>query len=155
MIHNLWRSSGKFFIKRLKKVEVVFNQSGVFFFTYSCNKEIKTFYGLLTLWTLATDGNVERAIDWIFSHLDELNSDDTPSSNSPESSTAPPGSNSSQYRLVAFISHMGTSTACGHYVCHVRESPDSDWILFNDNKVAISKKPPKGLGYLYFYEQIW
>ena len=25
----------------------------------------------------------------------------------------------SGYRLIAFISHMGTSTMCGHYVCHV------------------------------------
>lgn len=25
----------------------------------------------------------------------------------------------SEYRLIAFISHMGTSTMCGHYVCHV------------------------------------
>ena len=24
-----------------------------------------------------------------------------------------------EYRLVAFISHMGTSTMCGHYVCHI------------------------------------
>ena len=24
-----------------------------------------------------------------------------------------------EYRLIAFISHMGTSTMCGHYVCHV------------------------------------
>jgi ubiquitin carboxyl-terminal hydrolase 5/13 len=61
---------------------------------------------------------------------------------------------SAQYRLRAFISHMGSSTACGHYVCHVTEATDSQWILFNDNKVAVSKNPPKHLGYLYLYEQI-
>ena len=25
----------------------------------------------------------------------------------------------SGYRLIAFVSHMGTSTMCGHYVCHI------------------------------------
>jgi ubiquitin carboxyl-terminal hydrolase 5/13 len=25
-----------------------------------------------------------------------------------------------RYTLVGFISHMGSNTACGHYVCHIR-----------------------------------
>jgi len=25
------------------------------------------------------------------------------------------------YELFAFISHMGTSTLCGHYVCHIKK----------------------------------
>ena len=105
----------------------------------------------------ATDGNVERAIDWIFSHLDELNSDESGSPAAPESESAAgtnqlAGSDSSKYRLRAFVSHMGSSTACGHYVAHVNE--DQRWILFNDNKVARSQKPPRDLGYLYVYEQI-
>ncbi|CBY18438.1 unnamed protein product [Oikopleura dioica] len=104
----------------------------------------------------ATDGNVERAIDWIFSHLDELNADDsTVSPAVPESDSGTnqlAGSDSSKYRLRAFVSHMGSSTACGHYVAHVKE--DLRWILFNDNKVAVSQKPPRDLGYLYVYEQI-
>jgi len=103
----------------------------------------------------ATDGNVERAIDWIFSHLSEL---DEPSVTSPsvsDAAAAPDAtsSDSSNYKLRAFISHMGTSTACGHYVAHVKDG-DERWLLFNDNKVAFSKKPPKDLGYLYLYEQI-
>jgi len=104
----------------------------------------------------ATDGNVERAIDWIFSHLDELNADDsTVSPAAPDSDSRTNqlvGSDSSKYRLRAFVSHMGSSTACGHYVAHVKE--DLRWILFNDNKVAVSQKPPRDLGYLYVYEQI-
>lgn len=27
----------------------------------------------------------------------------------------------SEYELFAFISHMGTSTMCGHYVCHIKK----------------------------------
>lgn len=34
------------------------------------------------------------------------------------SSPPPP---SLEYQLFAFISHMGTSTMCGHYVCHVKK----------------------------------
>ena len=46
---------------------------------------------------------------------------------------------------------MGTSTASGHYVCHIKK--DDKWILFNDQKVAISDDPPKDMGYLYFFER--
>jgi ubiquitin C-terminal hydrolase len=28
---------------------------------------------------------------------------------------------SPEYQLFAFISHMGTSTMCGHYVCHIKK----------------------------------
>lgn len=36
---------------------------------------------------------------------------------------------------------MGTSTACGHYVAHVKNDQaagkdETDWIIFNDNKVG-------------------
>lgn len=56
------------------------------------------------------------------------------------------------YQLKAFISHMGSSTVCGHYVCHIRK--DERWFIYNDNKVAVSENPPKEFGYLYFYERI-
>ena len=46
-----------------------------------------------------------------------------------------------KYKLVAFISHMGQSTMVGHYVCHILK--EGKWVIFNDNKVALSEKPPK------------
>lgn len=46
---------------------------------------------------------------------------------------------------------MGTSAMTGHYVCHVLK--DGKWIIYNDTKVAESLSPPKGLGYLYFYQR--
>jgi len=55
------------------------------------------------------------------------------------------------YELKAFISHMGTSTMCGHYVCHIKK--DERWYIYNDNKVALSENPPKEFGYIYFYER--
>lgn len=57
-----------------------------------------------------------------------------------------------EYELVAFVSHMGTSTMCGHYVCHILK--DGRWIIYNDGKVAVSENPPKSLGYLYLYRRI-
>lgn len=57
-----------------------------------------------------------------------------------------------EYKLVAFISHMGTSTMVGHYVAHILK--DGQWTIFNDNKVALSENPPKELGYLYLYERL-
>ncbi|KAI4471556.1 ubiquitin carboxyl-terminal hydrolase [Holotrichia oblita] len=92
----------------------------------------------------ATNNNVERAVDWIFSHQDEL----------ANTSTAQPEfrDGDSKYKLVAFISHMGSSTMVGHYVVHILK--DGRWVIFNDNKVALSEHPPKELGYLYLYERL-
>lgn len=48
---------------------------------------------------------------------------------------------------------MGTSTLVGHYVCHILK--DNHWVIYNDEKVALSENPPKDLGYLYLYKRIW
>ncbi|XP_052753227.1 ubiquitin carboxyl-terminal hydrolase 5 isoform X2 [Galleria mellonella] len=96
----------------------------------------------------AAGGDVGRAVDWIFSHAAEL---DAPAA-------APPDrrlgcrDGPEKYKLIAFISHMGTSTMVGHYVCHILH--EGRWVIFNDNKVALSENPPKDLGYLYLYERL-
>ncbi|XP_037294469.1 ubiquitin carboxyl-terminal hydrolase 5-like [Manduca sexta] len=101
----------------------------------------------------ATGGDVPRAVDWIFSRADELDA--------PEPAPAPAAQpdrtlgcrdGPAKYKLIAFISHMGTSTMVGHYVCHVLH--EGRWVIFNDNKVALSENPPKDLGYLYLYERL-
>ncbi|KAK3106047.1 hypothetical protein FSP39_011642, partial [Pinctada imbricata] len=99
-----------------------------------------------------TDNNIERAADWIFSHPEEL---DTPM----ETEEAQASSSEPQYRdgypkykLVAFISHMGTSTMVGHYVCHIKK--EGRWVIYNDEKVALSEHPPKDLAYLYMYQRV-
>ena len=56
------------------------------------------------------------------------------------------------YELAAFISHMGTSTNVGHYVCHIKK--EGRWVIFNDEKVAVSENPPFELGYLYLYRRL-
>jgi len=105
----------------------------------------------------STDNNVERAADWLFSHMDQLESMDIDSGAPAVAATT---SNLKQglrdgpanYKLLGFISHIGNSTSSGHYVCHIKK--DGKWVLFNDRKVAISKDPPKEMAYLYFYQRI-
>ncbi|XP_077998917.1 ubiquitin carboxyl-terminal hydrolase 5-like [Glandiceps talaboti] len=94
----------------------------------------------------ATKNNVERAVDWIFSHTDELEAMET------EPSGPAYRDGNGKYKLVAFISHMGTSTSCGHYVCHILK--EGRWVIYNDRKVAISENPPKDLAYLYLYQRM-
>ena len=67
--------------------------------------------------------------------------------------TALPVSLSSvEYRLKAFISHMGSSAQTGHYICHIKK--DGHWAIFNDRKVARSQKEPRELAYVYIYETV-
>lgn len=101
---------------------------------------------------------MERAVDWIFSHAEEL---DNAMQIDVSLNTCPQSHNSNaanfrdgngRYQLVAFISHMGTSTMCGHYVCHILK--DNRWAIFNDSKVALSETPPKDLAYMYLYKRL-
>jgi ubiquitin carboxyl-terminal hydrolase 5/13 len=98
---------------------------------------------------------MERAVDYIFSHQDELDMEDVQEPEAPASSSQQNRNyrdGEGKYRLRAFISHMGSSSQVGHYVCHILK--DNQWVIFNDNKVALSQAPPKDLGYLYLYERI-
>ncbi|XP_063383766.1 ubiquitin carboxyl-terminal hydrolase 5 [Cydia fagiglandana] len=101
----------------------------------------------------ATAGDVGRAVDWIFSRAAELDAWDQPAAPPAPPQPQPQARDGPEkYKLVAFISHMGTSTMVGHYVCHILH--EGRWVIFNDNKVALSENPPKDLGYLYLYERL-
>lgn len=102
-----------------------------------------------------TGNNVERAIDWIFSHPDDDGSEDIGGAvkDGGQTSRRDKLSNGTpKYKLVAIISHIGSSVHVGHYVCHLLI--DGKWTIFNDEKVALSENPPKSLGYLYLYQRI-
>uniref|UniRef100_A0A673J057 Ubiquitin carboxyl-terminal hydrolase n=1 Tax=Sinocyclocheilus rhinocerous TaxID=307959 RepID=A0A673J057_9TELE len=98
----------------------------------------------------ATNNNLERALDWIFTHPD---CEDESEAMSDTADTDPrvrdgPG----RYELFAFISHMGSSTMSGHYVCHIKK--EGRWLIYNDHKICLSERPPKDLGYMYFYRRL-
>ena len=123
-----------------------------------------------------TDSNAERAVEWLFSHPEDDGSEDAVAADPASATgtcsvhdfygnmltyligaydTAP---QCPQYKLVAFISHKGTSTSCGHYCAHVKKTlPDGSeqWVLFNDNKVVKAASPvPLGDGYIYFFRKV-
>ncbi|XP_072281089.1 ubiquitin carboxyl-terminal hydrolase 5 [Pyxicephalus adspersus] len=111
----------------------------------------------------STNNNLERAVDWIFSHIDDLDaeaamdmSEGRSAAESVSESLPAAGprvkDGNGRYELFAFISHMGTSTMCGHYVCHIKK--EGRWVIYNDQKVCASEKPPKDLGYIYFYQRV-
>uniref|UniRef100_A0A663MMA6 Ubiquitin carboxyl-terminal hydrolase n=1 Tax=Athene cunicularia TaxID=194338 RepID=A0A663MMA6_ATHCN len=113
----------------------------------------------------ATNNNLERALEWIFSHPD-LEEESEPAldmmdmeNNANANILAETGSEgprikdgSGKYELFGFISHMGTSTMSGHYVCHLKK--EGRWVIYNDLRVCASERPPKDLGYIYFYHRI-
>ncbi|KAK1168598.1 ubiquitin carboxyl-terminal hydrolase 13-like isoform X1 [Acipenser oxyrinchus oxyrinchus] len=115
----------------------------------------------------ATNNNLERALDWIFTHPDSKEESEAASDSADPEGNANPISNATavnepsgprvrdgpgRYELFAFISHMGTSTMCGRYVCHIKK--EGRWVIYNDHKVCLSERPPKDLGYIYFYHRI-
>lgn len=126
----------------------------------------------------ATNNNLERALDWIFTHTEreeeetsdalsdmadttEPNDSAFSNANTHSDSTLSPDQDASdprikdgpgRYELFAFISHIGASTMSGHYVCHIKK--EGRWVIFNDHKVCLSERPPKDLGYIYFYRRL-
>jgi len=96
----------------------------------------------------STGGDVERATDWIFSHPEDDGSEEPAAAVEAEDPAADGPGN---YELVGIISHLGKSTSCGHYVCHIKK--DGQWAFFNDEKVCKSDSPPFNHGYLYLYRR--
>lgn len=114
---------------------------------------------------IATNGSLERAADWLFSHdgcLDSTVNDVLAGSHSGNDGNSGNGVCASgskigfldgegKYELVGFASHLGQNMNCGHYVAHIRK--EGRFVLYNDTKVAVSKKPPLDLGFLYIYRR--
>ncbi|KAL6553441.1 ubiquitin-specific protease ubp14 [Orobanche gracilis] len=103
----------------------------------------------------ASGGDIEKATEWIFNSPSGVSSmDTTPSSsgNAVDAAQSALPDGQGRYRLMGLVSHIGTSTHCGHYVAHIFKN--GRWVIFNDEKVAVSKNPPIDMGYLYFFERI-
>ena len=93
-----------------------------------------------------TGNNIERAADYLFSHPDLDGEEESGASGTPQIDDG-----TGKYDLVGVVSHIGKSTAVGHYVCHLKIG--SDWIMFNDQHVAKSVHPPLEYGYIYLYKR--
>jgi len=94
-----------------------------------------------------------------FSHMDNLDgaiaalqSNDTSVVQcATTASSVPLEDGEGKYTLVGLISHIGKNTGSGHYVAHLKK--DKKWIIFNDEKVALSGRPPISHAYLYLFQR--
>lgn len=105
---------------------------------------------LYSLWLIFfKDNNVERAIDYLFSHPDEMEEEKEPEipKKVENLDTVKP-----QYLLHGAIVHLGKSVHCGHYVSYLRHN--GKWVLFNDRKVAETEEPLIGKSYLLLFRRV-
>jgi ubiquitin carboxyl-terminal hydrolase 5/13 len=100
-----------------------------------------------------TSGAADRAADWLFSHMDDFDGaiaalDAKQASFSGSVPAVPledgPG-------LIGMISHIGKHTGSGHYVAHLKRG--DKWVIFNDEKVALSESPPFQHAYMYLFQR--
>ena len=107
-----------------------------------------------------TKGAADRAADWLFSHMDDLDNaianlnSSGGNEGSPASSGGPKAAledGEGKYTMVGMISHIGKNTGSGHYVAHIKH--DGQWVIFNDEKVARSEHPPLQHAYLYLFQR--
>lgn len=103
-------------------------------------------------------GDADRAADWLFSHSgmgDLEGAIASLGSTGGKQPTAKPKivreDGDGKYQLCGMISHIGKNTGSGHYVCHLKRN--EKWVIFNDEKVAISSKPPFPHAYVYLYQR--
>ena len=101
------------------------------------------------------NGAADRAADWLFSHMDDLDGaiaalgSSTPTSGGTSAPSVPLEDGEGKYALVGLVSHIGKNTGSGHYVAHLKK--DGKWVIFNDEKVALSQDPPIEHAYMYLF----
>ncbi|KAK8014239.1 hypothetical protein PG990_007535 [Apiospora arundinis] len=109
-----------------------------------------------------TGGNVERAIEWIFSHPDDQGDfgGDSEMAGTAPAEKQEPGSADvpARFQLQSIVCHKGTSIHAGHYVAFIRKIIDTQvpkWVLFNDEKVveAVDAEEMKKTAYVYFFNR--
>ncbi|KAI9725526.1 MAG: hypothetical protein M1828_003014 [Chrysothrix sp. TS-e1954] len=110
-----------------------------------------------------TGGDMERAVDWLFSHPDAQGdfNEDTGATAEPIAEKPLMGSAElpAKFQLQSIVCHKGSSIHAGHYVAFIRKYiPDTDshgWVLFNDEKVAKAADVDemKKFAYIYFFRR--
>ena len=111
-------------------------------------------------------GDVNRALDWVFSHPDDPGESSVapaqadPSSTAPQAPIAGSADLPARFELQSIVCHKGGSIHAGHYVAFVRkEIPGEEgkgWVLFNDEKVvkALDVDEMKRFAYIYFFTRV-
>lgn len=107
------------------------------------------------------NGDVMRAVDWVFSHPDdqgdfgeEASVQESAPKNLPGRMDVP-----AVFELESIACHKGSSIHAGHYVAFVRKEIPGEkgrqWVLFNDEKVvkAADVEEMKKFAYVYFFRR--
>ena len=82
------------------------------------------------------NGNVNNALDYLFSHPDEvIVEEEKVNEEKNEEIKEINVGNGSIYDLYGYITHLGKSADHGHYVCHIRQDKNN-WKYFNDYKTS-------------------
>ncbi|KAF7587566.1 hypothetical protein BBP40_007031 [Aspergillus hancockii] len=112
----------------------------------------------------ATDGDINRAIDWVFSHPEAVNAEDDNHESNDHSGGRPKEQgftdSPARYELRSIVCHKGSSVHAGHYVAFVRKAlpgqSELSWVLFNDEKVVKVEdiQEMKKYAYLYFFSRV-
>ncbi|KAK1248960.1 hypothetical protein MKX08_007180 [Trichoderma sp. CBMAI-0020] len=111
-----------------------------------------------------TGGDVERAVEWLFSHPDDQGIMEDESSGDAaavksEKELAGSAALPAQFQLQSIVCHKGTSIHAGHYVAFIRKSVEGKdtptWVLFNDEKVveAHDVEEMRKFAYVYFFKR--
>ncbi|CAG1988548.1 unnamed protein product [Fusarium graminearum] len=109
-----------------------------------------------------TGGDLERAVEWLFSHPDDQGDDDAPAEGASSATKEPAGSADlpATFQLRSIVCHKGTSIHAGHYVAFIRKAlGDANvptWVLFNDEKVveAHDVDEMRKFAYVYFFKRV-
>ncbi|KAK0945171.1 ubiquitin C-terminal hydrolase Ubp14 [Friedmanniomyces endolithicus] len=113
-----------------------------------------------------TGGDMERAVDWLFSHPDATGDfgDDSAAPPTQTADTGPATSSAieedtapAHFRLKSIVCHKGLSIHAGHYVAFVKKAIEGKegWALFNDEKVALGSDAEEmgRFAYIYFFRR--
>jgi ubiquitin carboxyl-terminal hydrolase 5/13 len=91
---------------------------------------------------------IQNNLDEAIANLDNVRATVSQPSSGP---TTPLEDGEGNYDLVGLISHIGKNTGSGHYVAHLKKN--GRWIIFNDEKVALSENPPIRHAYMYLFQR--
>lgn len=106
------------------------------------------------------DGDVNRALDWVFSHPDDQGDFGEDVSTATAQPKELPGTEQlpAKFELQSIVCHKGASVHAGHYVAFVRkpipgQGKEKQWTLFNDEKVvkAVDAEEMKKTAYIYLF----
>ncbi|KAE8454065.1 hypothetical protein EG329_007843 [Mollisiaceae sp. DMI_Dod_QoI] len=108
-----------------------------------------------------TGGDMERAVEWLFSHPDDQGEFEDETSATGGATKDVPGSSElpAKFQLHSIICHKGASIHAGHYVAFIRKLLEGEsspsWVLYNDEKVvkANDVEEMKKFAYVYFFQR--